>query len=237
MQLRKPVRRSLSRQALETMEEMIRGGQWKVGDRIPSEPELARSLSVSHNTIREALQSLIHAGMLEARPGDGTYVTASDRFSVVVGNRLKEAELPKILEARLALEREIARLAAANRTASDLASLRSALAKCRERSGGGIADDMAFHARVAEAAHNSILAEFYQVIISTVTENLEFLLREKQYDPGAMALHDRLYEAIETRNPSLAEEMVAAIVRFDTESIAELLPERCQTPPQNAFFP
>lgn len=52
-------------------------------------------------------------GMLEsALPGDGTYVMASDRFAVALSNRLKESELPQILEARLALEKEIARLAA-----------------------------------------------------------------------------------------------------------------------------
>ena len=112
MELKKPVRVSLSRQVLTAMESMIRSGKWKVGDRIPAEAELARAFSVSHNTIREALQSLIHMGMLEARPGDGTYVMASDRFAVAVSNRLKESELPQILEARLALEKEIARLAA-----------------------------------------------------------------------------------------------------------------------------
>ena len=69
MELKKPVRVSLSRQVLTAMESMIRSGKWKVGDRIPAEAELARAFSVSHNTIREALQSLIHMGMLEARPG------------------------------------------------------------------------------------------------------------------------------------------------------------------------
>lgn len=223
MQIRKPIRRSLSRQVLESMEEMIRGGRWNVGDRIPSEPELAHLFSVSHNTIREALQSLIHAGMLEARPGDGTYVTACDRFSVVVNNRLKEIEFPKILEARLALEKEIARLAALNRTEDDLEQLREALVKCREKSGSGIADDMSFHACVAEAAHNSLLSEFYHAIISAVTENLEPILQEKQYDPVAMALHDRLFDAICEKNPNMAEAMVIAIVRFDTKSLGEYL--------------
>ena len=55
MELKKPVRVSLSRQVLTAMESMIRSGKWKVGDRIPAEAELARAFSVSHNTIREAL--------------------------------------------------------------------------------------------------------------------------------------------------------------------------------------
>ena len=158
MELKKPVRVSLARQVLTAMESMIRSGKWKVGDRIPAEAELARAFSVSHNTIREALQSLIHMGMLEARPGDGTYVMASDRFAVAVSNRLKESELPQILEARLALEKEIARLAAVKRTDEDLKELENALEDCHGRVRQGIEDDMLFHAAVARATHNPVLS-------------------------------------------------------------------------------
>ena len=217
MELKKPVRVSLSRQVLTAMESMIRSGKWKVGDRIPAEAELARAFSVSHNTIREALQSLIHMGMLEARPGDGTYVMASDRFAV--SNRLKESELPQILEARLALEKEIARLAAVKRTEEDLKELESALKDCHARVRPGIEDDMLFHAAVARATHNPVLAELYNVVIRHVQENLEGLLQEKQYDAGAMKLHDDLLDAIRQREADTAENIIVKIVEFDTVSI------------------
>lgn len=219
MELKKPVRRTLARQILDAMEEMIRHGKWKIGDRIPSEPELAKTFSVSHNTIREAVQTLIHAGMLAARPGDGTYVIADNRFAVAVNNRLCEAELSKILEARLALEKEIARLAAANRTDDDLARLETALTKCRKKDGNGIEDDMAFHALVAEATHNPILADLYRIIIGHLRQNLETLLEEKQYTPSAMALHDDLLQSIRSRHADAAENIIVQIVAFDTASI------------------
>lgn len=224
MEMKKPVRISLSRQVLNAMEGMIRSGKWKVGDRIPAEPELARAFSVSHNTIREALQSLIHMGMLEARPGDGTYVMASDRFAVAVSNRLRESELPQILEARLALEKEIARLAAVKRTEEDLKELESALADCHARARTGIEDDMLFHAAVARATHNPVLAELYNVIIRNVQENLESLLEEKQYDAGAMRLHDDLLNAIRLQDPDTAENIIVKIVEFDTVSIGSRAP-------------
>ena len=223
MDLKKPVRLSLSRQVLNAMEAMIRSGQWQVGDRIPA--ELARAFSVSHNTIREALQSLIHMGMLEARPGDGTYVMASDRFAVAVSNRLRESELPQILEARLALEKEIARLAAVKRTEEDLEILEAALKDCHARVRPGIEDDMLFHAAVARATHNPVLAELYNVIIRNVQENLESLLEEKQYDPGAMKLHDDLLDAIRGRKADAAENIIVKIVEFDTVSISGEPPE------------
>lgn len=219
MELKKPVRMSLARQVHNAMEQHISTGKWKIGDRIPPEPELARLFDVSHNTVREAVQSLIHAGMLEARPGDGTYVIASDRFAVAMNNRLKQAELPKILEARLALEKEIARLAATNRTEEDLARLELALEQCKIRSGKGIADDMRFHAIVAEATHNPVLAELYGVIIRYLMENLEHLLAEKQYDESALRLHVDLTQAIKAHDANRAESIIVDIVAFDSKSI------------------
>ena len=215
MELKKPVRVSLARQVLTAMESMIRSGKWKVGDRIPAEAELARAFSVSHNTIREALQSLIHMGMLEARPGDGTYVMASDRFAVAVSNRLKESELPQILEARLA---------AVKRTDEDLKELENALKDCHGRVRQGIEDDMLFHAAVARATHNPVLSELYNVVIRHVQENLERLLQEKQYDSGAMKLHDDLLAAIRKQEADEAENIIVKIVEFDTVSIGGSCP-------------
>ena len=215
MELKKPVRVSLARQVLTAMESMIRSGKWKVGDRIPAEAELARAFSVSHNTIREALQSLIHMGMLEARPGDGTYVMASDRFAVAVSNRLKESELPQILEARLA---------AVKRTDEDLKELENALEDCHGRVRQGIEDDMLFHAAVARATHNPVLSELYNVVIRHVQENLEKLLQEKQYDSGAMKLHDDLLAAIRNQEADEAENIIVKIVEFDTVSIGGACP-------------
>ena len=215
MELKKPVRVSLARQVLTAMESMIRSGKWKVGDRIPAEAELARAFSVSHNTIREALQSLIHMGMLEARPGDGTYVMASDRFAVAVSNRLKESELPQILEARLA---------AVKRTDEDLKELENALKDCHGRVRQGIEDDMLFHAAVARATHNPVLSELYNVVIRHVQENLEKLLQEKQYDSGAMKLHDDLLAAIRNQEADEAENIIVKIVEFDTVSIGGSCP-------------
>lgn len=201
------------------MENQIREGLWKVGDRIPAEPELARLFSVSHNTIREAVQSLIHAGILEARPGDGTYVIANDRFAVAMSNKLREAELTQILEARRALEKEIARLAAANRTEDDLQQLESDWQRCLAKTGTGIDDDMRFHASIATSTHNPILAQLYHVIVSYLQDSLGSVLAEKQYDPLAMRLHAELLDAIRTHDANLAESIIVRIVEFDAHCI------------------
>lgn len=60
------------------MQEAIRSGKWKVGEKIPSEAELSEFFGVSKLTVRVALQQLIGIEVLEKRVGDGTYVRAFD---------------------------------------------------------------------------------------------------------------------------------------------------------------
>ena len=70
-----PVRRqTLIGQVTEQLREEILSGRWAIGARIPTEPELCELTGTSRNTIREAVQALAHAGMLERRQGSGTYV-------------------------------------------------------------------------------------------------------------------------------------------------------------------
>ncbi len=200
------------------MESLIREGEWPVGTRIPAEPELMRLFQVSHNTVREAVQGLIHAGLMVARPGDGTYVIAADRLDAALDNRLHHAEMARILEARLAIEKAIVALAARSRTEQDLAAMRAALAKCRQRTGRGIDDDMAFHACIADATRNPILSQIYRVITGYLCRHFEEVLTERQYDPAALALHDDLLEAMQRGDADKAQQIVEQIVAFDTDA-------------------
>lgn len=220
--IRKPVRHSLSRQVRESMEMLIREGEWRVGEKIPAEPELKEMFGVSHNTLREAVQGLIHAGMLSARPGDGTYVTASDRLEAALDDRLQQVDTTCILEARLAMEQAIVALAAEHRTESDLDAMRAALAQCKTRSGNGIEDDMAFHAAIAAATRNPLLTQFYRVITEHLSRHFTEALRERQYDADALALHDALLLAMETRDAARARAIVSDIVAFDTRTMNDL---------------
>lgn len=57
------------------IKQMIEAGKWRVGDRIPSERELALNFSVSRMTVRQAIQTLVDEGILERHVGSGTYVS------------------------------------------------------------------------------------------------------------------------------------------------------------------
>jgi DNA-binding GntR family transcriptional regulator len=69
------VRRSLRHSLAEELREQILAGRWRPGDRLPSEPELARRRTVSRSSMRAAITMLEEEGFVSRRHGSGTYVT------------------------------------------------------------------------------------------------------------------------------------------------------------------
>ncbi|QXJ23075.1 FadR family transcriptional regulator [Actinomadura graeca] len=167
MTLRTARRSSLVDQVIDQLRSEIAAGVWPVGGKIPPEPVLSESLGVGRNTVREAVRALTHTGLLDSRQGDGTYVRATSELSSAVRRRLETAELIEILEVRRGLEVEAARLAAARRTAADVAAIDAALAERNAAWAAGdravfIEADLAFHTAVVDATHNQVLADLYR---------------------------------------------------------------------------
>ncbi|MFG1853558.1 FadR/GntR family transcriptional regulator [Actinomadura geliboluensis] len=167
MTLRTARRSSLVDQVIAQLRDEIVGGNWPVGAKIPPEPVLAESLGVGRNTVREAVRALTHAGLLESRQGDGTYVRATSELSGAVRRRLERAELIEILEVRRGLEVEAARLAATRRTEADIAAIAVALGRRDAALAAGahetfVEADLAFHMAVVEATHNRVLTDLYR---------------------------------------------------------------------------
>ncbi|GAB3276891.1 FadR/GntR family transcriptional regulator [Actinocorallia lasiicapitis] len=166
MALRAAQKASLVDQVIGQLSEEIARGTWPVGGKIPAEPVLVELLGVGRNTVREAVRALTHAGLLDSRQGDGTYVRATSELSGAVQRRLRAAEMLEILEVRSALEIQAARLAAARRTEEDLARINAALEAREAALGSGTRDDfldadLAFHVSVVEATHNQVLIDLY----------------------------------------------------------------------------
>lgn len=213
MDVKKPTRFSLSAQIVQEMERILRNGhQWKVGDKIPSEPELMQLFEVSRNTVREAVQSLIHTGLLTAKPGDGTYVTGRSRLEIILHRELADSEPAKIIEARLALESGIAALAAVNRTEEDLAGLERLL-KLRNQS-DDLVSDTNFHIAVAQAAHNPLLTNFYQEICLFMAKNLVQKMADEDVHRQEIDLHNLLFQALHDSDPEQAKDVTYDIVQF-----------------------
>ncbi|MGW0961364.1 FadR/GntR family transcriptional regulator [Streptomyces gelaticus] len=196
--LRQPRRAStLAAQVADQLREQLASGRWPVGTRIPGEQELAETLQVSRNTIREALRALVHLGLLEARVGDGTYVRVTSELEAVLLRRAAATAPTDVLELRAVLEEHAAGLAAERRSESDTARLQELLAAARESNRSGsmaqvAAADVAFHLAVVQASGNELLVELYEYLGSA----LSALLTVLPWDDDVAAKHDHWHSAL-----------------------------------------
>ena len=198
----------LSKQGSDQLEGMIESGEYNVGDRMPTEPELMEMFQVSRNTIREAVQSLTWAGLLEVRQGDGTYVRAANRFLANMKQKYAQVSLDDITEARNAMEVTLAHLAAERRSDADLTDIRESLAR-REELTDDIKEnthaDIEFHMAIARASHNRILIDLYQSISDYLESHIAKKHMEASFDCAAVdAMHEDLFHAIQEGSASRA---------------------------------
>lgn len=199
-------RSSLVDLTIANLRQAVEAGTWGVGERIPTEPVLVDQLGVGRNTVREAVRVLVHAGVLETRQGDGTYVRA--QFDPVETlRRLDRANLRDCLEVRLTLEVEAARLAALRRDRRDLAAMHKAL-KARAAAQGNIdkrvKHDACFHHAVIEAAHNRAFTELYGYFARAIRNTIERTETDADLPEPSQADHQRLFDAIERADASAA---------------------------------
>ncbi|MDZ4270034.1 MAG: FadR/GntR family transcriptional regulator [Mycobacterium sp.] len=169
-------RTGLVDQVIAQLRHAVSVGEWPVGQRIPNEADLVESLGVGRNTVREAVRALAHAGILDVRQGDGTYVRATSEVSGAL-RRLCGAELRDVLQVRRGLEVEGARLAAAHRTDADVAELRALLARRDQCLTAADTDEFAradaeFHLAVVRSSHNVMLTELYRGLIEAITASV-----------------------------------------------------------------
>lgn len=132
------------------------------GERLPSETDFVDLFGLSRTSIREALARLRAEGLVRSRKGSGSFAVRAASPQML---RLSAIETMRDLvdwhEVRLALESEVAALAAERRTEADLARLQQAQSVLVERLADSRADteDVAFHSAVAVCAHNPKLSD------------------------------------------------------------------------------
>lgn len=209
------VKRSLVEQAVDQLRQRITSGAWAVGQRLPTEPELAADLGISRNTVREAMRVLAFSGLVEVRQGDGSYLkTASDPLSAV--QALSSCGLEHAREARHLLEAEAIGLAALRRTEQDLIALREALHDSGSHFHGELGDyircDLVFHQRLVDAAHNPALSELYRYFSSVVAMKLEQSMSHTPRNQAVFDLHIAILDAVERQDPERAKALSRTLI-------------------------
>ncbi|MFD9822101.1 FadR/GntR family transcriptional regulator [Streptomyces violascens] len=214
MTLSSPRRSALSDQVIAQLRNQITSGEWAVGSRIPTEPELVEQLGVARNTVREAVRALAHNGLLDIRQGSGTYVVATSELAGVMHRRFADADPRHVAELRSTLESSAAKLAAERRTERELKQLDTLLGRREQAWASGdreafVAADATLHLAVVAASHNDVLTELYA--------DLGHLLRDWLRDDVALEMtpenhmdHGRMVDAIRAGDAERAAAEAAA---------------------------
>jgi len=224
-------RTSLVDSAIEQLRAQIGSGAWQVGDRIPTEHELAALLQIGRNTVREAVRVLVHSGMLQSRQGEGTFVrSTSDPAAVLHG--VQRSGVRDVLEVRAALETEAARFAALRHTPEDLARMRAALDAEEtilrnepERAGreASVEHDLEFHTAMVESAHNPALTEVYRYFSASVRESMRSSSGDQDMPEVDLASHRALIDAVESGDPDAAEAACRLLLAEPMAAVGRLL--------------
>lgn len=209
------IKRSLVEQAVDQLRERIAAGTWTVGQRLPTEPELALELGISRNTVREAMRVLAFGGLVEVRQGDGSYLRmAQDPLQTV--QALSRCTIEQARETRYILEAEAIGLAALRRTEADLEGLRKALQLSSGHFHGNVDEyvscDLTFHQRLVDAAHNPALSELYRYFSSVLAVTLQHNMSQLPRSQAVFDLHGRILEAIEQRDAERAMALSRALI-------------------------
>ena len=198
--LRAPDRQRLYEQLAARLLDYVEVTGLRVGGRLPSERDLAEALKVSRASVRQATIALEVRGTLEVRHGDGIYLKSLPNDSGHLMELMTQRHrLPAILEAREALETQLAALAAARRTGDDVAAMTHALDVMTadiEADGFGEEGDRLFHEAVTRAARSPLLADFMAGLAVPISETRQSSLSEPGRPPRSLQAHHRILEAI-----------------------------------------
>lgn len=208
----------VTEEAIDKIRERIVNGSWGPGDRLPKESDLAAQLGLSRNSLREAVRALSQLRVLEVRQGDGTYVSSLEPDLLLestgfVSHLLLGDTEVELYEVRRILEAAAASLAAGRIDASEKENLAQILDRMRKADTveGLVEADVDFHAVIARAAGNAVLAS---LLASLSTRTMRVRLWHGRTADDALdetrEEHRRIYEAIVAGDPELARAAATA---------------------------
>ncbi len=211
--------KKLSQIIVEQLIEKIQSGEFKVGEKIPTELELIETFEVSRSVIREAITELRSLGFVETRHGIGTFVkeqTVEQNFLLSNASLETINDIISLLELRISLESEAER-----RKQIHIDKMKAALEDFErhissDANDGTVKADYDFHIAIAEASENQYFVDFLKYLgekiiprarvksIEQSPENREEYLKAVHHD------HVNIYNAIVDQDGLLARQMMRA---------------------------
>jgi GntR family transcriptional repressor for pyruvate dehydrogenase complex len=228
-----PIQRSnLSEEIADRLIKQILEGRYDFGARLPPERDIARLLGVGRPSVREAIRILSVLGLIEVRPGEGTFVV--DKHAAFVAKAfswtalLDPRTIQDVVETRTAIESELAGLTASRAGEETLSALAGFVDEMRASSGDVerfSAADLNFHLTIAEAAGNTTLSRLLFATQSLLREWIQRALSKQTTYGRAIDQHAVILKAIRDRDVLRARHET----RIHVEEMGELLMETART--------
>lgn len=218
----------LYEEIVDQIKHLIAEGKLKPGDKLLAERDLADRFQVSRASVREAIRTLEMLGIIDIRPGEGTFVRGTETDDIIrplaMFLAVERNSLLDMFEMRRIFETATASLAAQRATFEELDQIESMLANMRERlnlqdSEKGEEFDAAFHYAVAEATHNSLLTKLFKTVSEEFAKANSVARRQLYQDNVQNAQriidqHSEILQAIRSGSPQKASEAMLAHLNF-----------------------
>ena len=203
--------------------DQIRSNEYRAGMKLPSERTIAEQLGVSRPSVREAISALQIVGILESRPGDGTYASKRMGFEDLSHQAIQVLETSdsplELLQARKALEIGTTRMVIKIADKTDLKRIQNAwrnkLTEGIKGNYDGYLDHASeFHMTIARATRNTVIERMTENLLQATQQPLWLSMRRTYYagDPNRLKemldVHDRIVKAIQKRHTELAIEAI-----------------------------
>lgn len=202
----------VSEDIVEQIKALIRDGQLKPGERLPSERKLAQILEVGRSSLREAINSLAMMGLVEVRQRKGIYIgTVSTPLITDPLRQLTAADkntFTHLYDIRIDIEVASAMAAAEHRSAEQLEVIGACVSAMRNTDGEHsytTEGDLQFHLAIAEAADNflrvHIIKEIFDIARSHIDAALETITTLQRNIDAIYRQHSVIYQAIADKDP------------------------------------
>lgn len=210
-------KKSLAQNVGEQLIEQINSGKYSPGDKLPTESELMRIFGVGRSSIREAIRALSNIGMVNVRQGAGTFVSAQSVSNIGVDNKMRSADRHELEEVRKILEIAIVEKTVARRTDGDIKKMRELLRIRKNHAINGLLEDcmktdMDFHIAVADATHNTLLAEIYRSASTRLLAAFNEIYEDTSCFIQSQPSHEKLLKYIMDGDLKNARKMAVQVV-------------------------
>ena len=210
---------NLSDKVAEQLTEAILSKQIRAGERLPSERELGDQFKVSRTVIREAVRSLAARGLVRVTSGRGVEVNKFGSDGIAASMRLlvrghERLDYGKVNEVRIAVEVQVAGLAAQRARPQDLQRL-SQICDDHQRSleqgdlPGASEFDFQFHRELTRSADNELLLAMLDSVAEVLREVRYQSIAEPHVGEEGLRAHRRILKCVKSGNPQSAREAMA----------------------------